>query len=148
MKIIKNIVQVLLTMMMIIVFLLTVLKFAGYYPYCVLSSSMEPTLQIGDLILVKDEKTKNLKVGDIVTYYGQQNQIVTHRIVEVQETEYITKGDHNKDVDITSLHNQQIIGKVIVAIPYLGYLISGLSRYVILGIIIIVIWYFSYKKKE
>ncbi len=80
----------------------------GYSIQRVSSGSMEPELQVGDLIFSKDVKSPDeINVGDIVTFKGDADfdfKKVTHRVIEVPaakngERFFITKGDANKADD-------------------------------------------------
>jgi len=80
-------------------------KFFGYSLYTIGSGSMEPELQIGDVILSKEYKDGDvLNPNDIITYQGQEGtmagKIITHRVVEVYDDGTIlTKGDANASSD-------------------------------------------------
>jgi len=71
-------------------------NFFGYTAFNVVTGSMSPTLEIGDVILVKVEK--DVKKDDIITYY-KDNNFITHRIVEIRGKEIITRGDSNNSSD-------------------------------------------------
>ena len=86
----------------------------GYKAFSVNSGSMEDTLKVGDLIIIKKPKNENLmKVGDIITF-RENNYIITHRIVEIKEIEnkkyYITKGDNNSAIDENKVSFENIEG--------------------------------------
>ena len=80
----------------------------GYSFFEVKTGSMSGTMEIGDIILVK--LTKDVKENDIVTY-EQDNILITHRIIEKQEENIITKGDANNKED-DPIKSENIIGKV------------------------------------
>ena len=82
---------------------------------------MRDTLQVNDYIIVR--KSNNYKVGDIVTY-RLEDKTITHRIVEVNGSKIITKGDANFNID-KSISKKQIVGKVI----FHGSLINFLVKY-------------------
>lgn len=85
----------------------------------VLSGSMEPTLSVDDMIIV--EKTDDYEVGDVVMYQGEVNT-VTHRIVEINGDEVITKGDANNTTD-EPIEASRIKGEVVGKLPrWLGFL--------------------------
>ncbi|MDO8610446.1 MAG: signal peptidase I [bacterium] len=89
------------------------------------SGSMSPVIDTGSVTIVK--KFDEYNVGDIITYYALVNkkeEIITHRILAIGGNVYITKGDANVAQDREIVLPRLIIGKVIVIIPYLGYLIS------------------------
>lgn len=109
----------------------------NYKLMVVLSGSMEPTIKTGSIVVVKPEKT--YKVGDIITFRDStQPQItVTHRIFEASGSAYITKGDANKTADTQERLKQNVLGKVIFSIPFLGYPVSFAKTQT--GLIILVI---------
>lgn len=84
-------------------------SFFGYYFYRVLSGSMEPSIEIGDYVLVKEDD--DLVVGDVITY-KVDNNFITHRIVDITSDTIVTKGDNNNTSDDPILYNQ-VVGKVI-----------------------------------
>ena len=76
------------------------------------SNSMYPTLQKGDVILIK--KYNNYKQGDIVTYAEDSNYLITHRIIEKNNNSFKTKGDNNNSEDDKTIQLENIKGKVII----------------------------------
>ena len=98
----------------------------GITPYIVLSGSMEPVVKTGSLAYVKDVDVNELKKGDIISFEMGENT-VTHRIYEVTESGYITKGDANDVADLAEVSKDQVKGKMIFSIPQLGYLAAWLS---------------------
>lgn len=95
-------------------------------PVAVMSNSMVPQFERGDIVIMSKLKNKdidNLKVGDIILY-KLNNQTIIHRIHSIVDSEkniYITKGDNNEIVDPEQVNSNQIIGKVIFSIPKIGY---------------------------
>ena len=79
--------------------------FLGYAPMIVLTDSMFPEIQSGDLILVKTVDAERLQEGDVISYFdpdSTSNSVVTHRIVRVNYADglsFITKGDANNAED-------------------------------------------------
>lgn len=146
MKIIKNTANSLFVLLILLILPITIPQLFGYSAYRVLSSSMDPTLPVGSLVYVQKIKPSQLKTNDIVTFYSQQSQIVTHRIVDKQGNDFVTKGDHNRDNDIMLLSASQIIGIVQYSIPYLGYI----NKPMLIGLLIIVLclWISCYFYKK
>ena len=76
-----------------------------------------------DMIII--HKTDNYDIDDIITFQ-QGERLVTHRIVDKTNDNYITKGDYNNIVDQQNVSNDNVIGKVAFVIPkcglYIGYL--------------------------
>lgn len=92
-------------------------------PIAVATGSMEPTISVGDAVIVSSCDTNDLNVGDIISY-SSGGEIVIHRIVRKNETDgvcFITKGDANNSEDISPVSAEQVLGKVVAVIPKLGY---------------------------
>lgn len=90
----------------------------------VLTGSMSPAIEPGDLIITRAVDTDSLKEGDIITFRASQNTLVTHRIIEINEDgSFVTKGDANnvEDLDLQA-NNQNIVGKYVFRIPKGGYI--------------------------
>jgi len=89
-------------------------SFFGWKPFIVLSGSMESQIMTGDVAVVKEIDTKNLKVGDVIAFKDNDNIVTTHRIIEITEvdgeTRYITKGDNNNTKDSGYVLQNQIEG--------------------------------------
>jgi len=99
-------------------------------PYLVVSSgSMRPTLEVGDLIIVKRIPPSQLNAapmnGDIIVYRKPNGDLVVHRLVNKTKIDggYIltTKGDANTASDDPFL-DQRYIGKVVARIPFIGHI--------------------------
>ena len=75
----------------------------GYQLYVVVSPSMEPQIEVGDVILSKEYDGEALKVGDVVTYLGKtgdmSGKMITHEIVRIDGDEIVTKGTANQTED-------------------------------------------------
>ena len=84
----------------------------GYTYYSVATGSMKPVISPNDLIFVKI--TKNVSKGDIITF-KDSGSIVTHRLIDINDNKYITKGDANNTSD-TGISKSDIIGKVVYII--------------------------------
>jgi signal peptidase len=76
-----------------------------YRTVTVLSGSMRPTFNPGDMIVVSPEPMSSLRVGDVITFStpAPGHPVETHRVVSIQPTGgdpiVQTKGDANKTVD-------------------------------------------------
>ena len=125
----------------------------GYKAYIITTDSMKPTIQAGDIIIVKNIEEEKLKLEDIITFKRDEN-IVTHRLVDIQETEqgkkYITKGDNNNVNDYKEVQYSEIEGVKVLVIPRVGNLILLLEDkvYIILIINLILIIYVNTKRVE
>ncbi|MBR2621425.1 MAG: signal peptidase I [Clostridia bacterium] len=86
----------------------------------VLSGSMEPELSIGDLLVVVEQD--GYAVDEVVVF--QEGRIgVVHRIIEMDGATVVTKGDANNTAD-DPIDISRIKGKVVLAIPLVGYLVN------------------------
>ncbi len=106
-------------------------SFFGIRTYIIISGSMEPNINIGDIIVVKSTEQKALTKGDIISFRENQS-IITHRINEVLkldgEIKYRTKGDKNNICDSELVKYENIEGKVILILPKVGKLILFLQK--------------------
>lgn len=90
-------------------------KVLGHEPLTVLSGSMSPTIEAGDVIWV-DTSDTSPGIGDIVTFHPKAHDptMITHRVIAVNsgtERVYITQGDANGSAD-EPIVQAQIIGTV------------------------------------
>lgn len=102
----------------------------GYQFKSVLSGSMEPTFKTGSVIAVeKLEDTKALQKGDIITFKQDEQNLVTHRIIEVIEQGearmFRTKGDNNEEADRNPVLSENVVAKYTgYTVPYAGYFLK------------------------
>ena len=87
----------------------------GVKPAVVLSGSMDPAIQVGDLIFVNDCDPASLKEGDVVCYLSS-GKAITHRIVSIAEGDdgqprLVTKGDANNAEDRLAVSFDQVQGQ-------------------------------------
>lgn len=109
---------------------------------------MEPNLKIGDIVIVKNVKEKDLKQGDIISY-RQGQSVITHRINKIEKEKnilYRTKGDNNNIEDSDPVTINLIEGKVISRIPFIGKI--GLFLRGKVAIIIILISYYIFETRR
>ena len=129
-KIIKLIMKVISTIFMI--FVILYLSFIliqringnksifGYRLFTVVTPSMEPIYNVNDVVIVRDIKYNDVKIGDDVAYLGKignlSGKIITHRVIDIDNSSsygkvFTTKGVNNKYADPPVMGNQ-IVGKV------------------------------------
>ncbi len=92
----------------------------------VLSASMGSALPVGSLALAVPQQ--EYFVGDIITFkIPNSDELLTHRVVEVKDADgqqvFKTQGDTNNVADDWELTDEEILGKIIFHLPYLGYLL-------------------------
>ena len=107
--------------------------------YIIISESMIPRINVNDAVVTMRVSEKNIKVNDIITFISKDIQTqgtpITHRVVGiVYEDEsntkvlgYRTKGDHNNTPDFALIAPNEVLGKVYLQIPFVGYIQSFLS---------------------
>lgn len=154
-KIIGNLLTGLLVLLVVSQIILILM---GYKLMYVKTGSMEPEIHQGSLIYVKNYKDKDtfynkIEVGNDITYKTESGTVVTHRIINIDvENDLITtQGIIDGAAVDKSIHYSQVIGKVRLAIPVLGYLIMILQTWyfwVILICLIVIVFISKYLYKE
>lgn len=100
----------------------------GYQMMAVLSGSMEPALHPGDIVVIKQTDSEQIRVDDIITYASDQNTVVTHRVIDVVQKDgqvlFETKGDANNRKDDNLVSGDQVIGSLQFHIPKAGSVID------------------------
>jgi signal peptidase I len=110
----------------------------GYRPLIVLSGSMVPKMPVGSVVISKSVDPTVIKVGDIITFTqrsalrGSNEPFVSHRVVHVlnQATglSFVTKGDANNTTDSAPVLASQVVGRVILILPFVGKLSQFVHR--------------------
>lgn len=102
---------------------------AGKLPLIVLTDSMYPVIQSGDLIICSTAQPEEIEAGDVIAFFdpaGNGTTIVTHRVLEVTEldgqTAWRTKGDNNNTED-----RLLVTGEKLVAV-YEGTRLAGFGN--------------------
>ncbi len=120
----------------------------GYSPFSIITPSMEPTLNVGDIAICKKiDNNTEIKQGDIISFKTTiqgQNVIVTHRVVQVIELDdksvvYSTKGDNNDVSDANTITRDDIVGIYVnKKIILLGYFLTFITnKYAFLFLVIV-----------
>ena len=112
--------------LLIIILLIVICFIAGLFKYKIVSiasNSMKDSISRGDAVVV--EETKNIDLYDIIEFKADKI-IIVHRVIGIEKHNdgtilYITKGDNNNIADKDKIKEDQIIGKVLFKIPYIGY---------------------------
>lgn len=108
----------------------TISSINGYSAQTIISGSMEPTLSVYDVIIVK--KQDNYNLGDIITFYvpDEEGKMVcyTHRIVSVGDGCYLTQGDNNQQWDEWTVYRQNVVGTIQARIPGMGKFVLEFSK--------------------
>jgi signal peptidase I len=93
----------------------------GYRAYVVHTGSMSPTYRPGDLVI--DRSPSSYRAGDVITFRhsDRTTDVVTHRVVSVSAAGITTKGDANATPDAWTIRPNQVQGRTVLGVPYLGY---------------------------
>ena len=123
---VRNIVFIAITLSVAIVPAILTSKFGyGFSP--ILTGSMQPAANPGDVYLTRLAPASILKVGDVIAVNNQSTGVYySHRIAEIRDyngaLRMITKGDANESADrdpfIVSPYAQ--VSLVIKTVPYVG----------------------------
>lgn len=147
------------------------MDFFGYRPFIVLSNSMEPVINVNDMIVSKQVSEDEIEVGDIITisvYVPSLDEevFVTHYVGSIEEVDgvrtYKTRAlslpeDHfdvwvDENDDPITLTFDDIEGEYVFKIPYIGYIPKTLSNKTMLGLVIFTVSSFylliRYLKKD
>ena len=96
------------------------INLGGYSIYTIITESMVPKYNVGDMVIVKKIPVSNLVVNDDVVYSGEKGdffgKIVTHEIIKIDDIDgklyFHTKGIANM-VEDPIVEEHQIMGKVV-----------------------------------
>lgn len=117
------------------------------HSYVVLTSSMSPTINAGDAVLVSDVDPSEIQRGDIISFEPESGPLadrdkpITHRVKAIEtdsgERRFVTKGDANDAPDGPPVRGRNVIGEVVFTIPYLGHLVAFAGSN--LGILLLIV---------
>lgn len=110
-------------MIMQVVFAKDLPKVFGFAQAIVVSGSMQPVIQVGDLLIIKEQR--EYRVDDIITYRSN-NSLITHRVIGIDGSKILTKGDSNNVAD-EPIQASIVEGRVVLRVPRLGKLILFLK---------------------
>lgn len=136
-KIIKAIVTLFIIFVVSIIFIQRIsdnkITLGGIGIYTIITPSMVPKYNIGDMVITKKVAPSSLKVKDDAIYMGEKSdfkgKIVTHQIIDIENKDgklyFHTKGINN-DLEDPLVSESQIMGKVI----YKSIILSFISKIV------------------
>jgi signal peptidase len=100
----------------------------NYQVKIVQSGSMEPAILTGSLIIIKPASSYAL--NDVITFGADSAKDIptTHRIVALEGAPgkflFTTKGDANEEADTRKVPERDVIGRVLFALPYVGFVLD------------------------
>ena len=153
-KIIGNILYYIAFILILAVLLIVVIQrfsdnemaLAGFRIFNILTGSMEPEYNVGDILISKTIEPEDINIGDDIVYKGKekpfQDLIVTHRVVDLNKEEdgtynFITHGIAN-DVDDPMISESQIYGKIIYKVRSFSMLSKAVNNMYIFFFIIFI----------
>jgi signal peptidase len=97
--------------------------------FVVLTPSMTPAIEPGDVVIVAERDPATVVEGDVITFArGTSDVPVTHRVTGVVETAdglaFETQGDANEGPDPGLVPAANLVGVVALTIPYIGYVVQ------------------------
>ena len=149
-KIIKKVMEIIAIILIYNIILIAIssenkislINIFGYKSFIIKTNSMEPTIDINDVIITKKVQEEEIKVQDIITFI-KDNEVITHRITKIENEEnikkYTTKGDNNNIEDSFKITYDNIEGKHILTLPNLGVIVKVLENQIIFLIILLII---------
>lgn len=123
----------------------------GYSTAVVISGSMEPALSVDDLIL--NYVQTNYREGDIITFQ-KGDSLTTHRIIEITDAGYVTRGDANNAADPDCVPSAAVIGRVVGVVPYIGSVLAvlktpmGMFFLILTGLCMIELPFFFQRRRD
>lgn len=104
--------------------------------YIIMSNSMVPSINVRDAVVTMRVSQNKIEMNDIITFISKNIETngtpITHRVIGIVETEsgikYRTKGDHNNTADFALISPDEVIGKVYLKIPMIGYIQYFLTK--------------------
>ncbi len=124
-------------------------EISNYQIKVVLSRSMEPEIKVGSIIVVSPGE--EYEIGDVITFNIDKKADIptTHRIKDIKvvsgESIYITQGDANFIEDMGEVQKDDVIGRVRLTVPLVGYFLKFVGSkigfvFVVIGPAILIIF--------
>ena len=107
--------------------LVTVPRVVGVTPFTVLTGSMRPALDPGDVVLSRGAAPLDVRPGDVVTFHdpSRDGELVTHRVESMRRHDavvtFVTKGDANAVSERWSVPVDGTIGRAALRVPEVGH---------------------------
>jgi signal peptidase len=122
----------------------------------VASESMSPTLEVGDLVIIQGAPASEIKEEDIIVFNTPgENSYTIHRVITKEPLangtfRFRTKGDATPE-DPDWIPEQNVQGRVLYRIPYIGWLALDPTILIILIaiiVIVIILWPENRRKRR
>lgn len=157
-KIVKSVLNFVVALLVILFVIVVVLQrfsnnklsFFNLRMFTVVSGSMKPTYDIGDVLISKETDASKIKVGDTISYLGRagsfRDKVITHKVVGIEKDEngkyvFRTKGTANL-VEDPLVYQDQLYGVVVYKVKLLSLIYKIVStKYGMLIFVIIPLFY-------
>lgn len=157
-KIVKSVLNFAIALLVILFVIVVVLQrfsnnklsFFNFRMFTVVSGSMKPTYDIGDVLISKETDASKIKVGDTISYLGRagsfRDKVITHKVVGIEKDEngkyvFRTKGTANL-VEDPLVYQDQLYGVVVYKVKLLSLIYKIVStKYGMLIFVIIPLFY-------
>ena len=157
-KIVKSVLNFVIALLVILFVIVVVLQrfsnnklsFFNFRMFTVVSGSMKPTYDIGDVLISKETDASKIKVGDTISYLGRagsfRDKVITHKVVGIEKDEkgkyvFRTKGTANL-VEDPLVYQDQLYGVVVYKVKLLSLIYKIVStKYGMLIFVIIPLFY-------
>lgn len=157
-KIIKSVLNFVIALLVILFVIVVVLQrfsnnklsFFNFRMFTVVSGSMKPTYDIGDVLISKETDASKIKVRDTISYLGRagsfRDKVITHKVVGIEKDEngkyvFRTKGTANL-VEDPLVYQDQLYGVVVYKVKLLSLIYKIVStKYGMLIFVIIPLFY-------
>ncbi|MFA5450737.1 MAG: signal peptidase I [Dehalococcoidales bacterium] len=97
-----------------------------FQPALIASGSMQPTFNTGDVVIVAKMPAEKIDNGDIIIYRVSEKMDIVHRVVNIEKQGsklyFTTRGDANEAEDPEPVLGENVIGKVMLSIPKIGWI--------------------------
>lgn len=121
----KNLLGVVAGLSGIAALLCLILLLAGFRPFILTSTSMEPLYPKGSLVWADTNvKLEDVAIGDVLVYRAPSGNLVLHRLVG----EGLMQGDANQTAQEVALSSVNYVGREAVTIPVLGELVDAVRK--------------------
>lgn len=113
--------------------LIVVPKAVGGRPLTVLSGSMVPAFDPGDVVVIRPVDVDELMIGDVITFQEKSGdpELISHRIIGIsfasEGREFLTRGDANGSADLAPVSEAQVRGEVWYSVPLVGYVATSMA---------------------
>ncbi|KON89594.1 hypothetical protein AF332_24055 [Sporosarcina globispora] len=114
----------------------------GFQLFTVLSNSMVPYFETGDMVIIKEVTQSDVNENDVITFKEENGKFITHRVIEIKNhngrVQFVTQGDNNNVKDEEMVTDQNLVGKQVFLIPKAGYAVKFVSAPI--GFILLVLF--------